>query len=53
MERPEVRKYDVFVGVDVGKSSNCVVALPRDADEAALARDVAQEEADIREVLGL
>ena len=51
MEKAQVIGYGVFVGIDVGKSSNYVVALARDKEKPLVSREVPQDEAAIREVL--
>lgn len=51
MDRSQISGYEVFVGVDVGKSSNYVVALDRFSDDRILSQSVAQEEAAIRSAL--
>ena len=51
MDRREARKYEVFCGVDVGKSSSYVVALDRDGDEPLVTRAVGQAEGELREAL--
>ena len=51
MDRKEARKYEVFCGVDVGKSANYVVALGRGDDERLVSRAVGQAEADVRAAL--
>ena len=51
MEKAQVKGYEVFVGIDVGKSSNYVVALARDKEEPLLSREVPQDEAAVRGVL--
>lgn len=51
MEKAQVKDYEVFVGIDVGKSSNYVVALARDDEDPLVSREVPQDEAAIREVL--
>lgn len=51
MERSQARAYEVFVGIDVGKSSNHVVALLADDEGPFLSEEVDQLEAPIRDVL--
>lgn len=51
MEKAQVRGYSVFVGIDVGKTSNYVIALARDREDPLASREVPQEEAAIREIL--
>ena len=51
MERGQISAYDVFVGVDVGKSANYVVVLDRENEKRLIARPVCQSESEIREVL--
>ena len=51
MEKAQVKDYEVFVGIDVGKSSNYVMALARDKEKPLLSREVSQDEAAIREAL--
>ena len=51
MERAQIKAYGVFVGIDVGKASNYVVALEGDDDKPFISREVPQEEAALREVL--
>lgn len=51
MEKAQVRCYEIFAGIDVGKSSNYVIALDRESEEPLLSKEVAQEEAPIREAL--
>ena len=51
MERSQVRAYEVFVGIDVGKSSNHVVALLADDEDPFLSEEVEQLEAPIRDAL--
>ena len=40
--------YEVYIGIDVGKSSDYLVALPRDSDEPILEESVRQSEPEIR-----
>ena len=51
MDRSQISQYEVFIGVDVGKSSNYVVALDRESDRRRMAQAVVQEETAIREAL--
>lgn len=51
MDRSQISGYEVFVGIDVGKSSNHIVALDRFSDEKILSQSVTQEEAAIRDAL--
>ncbi len=51
MDRSQISGYEVFVGVDVGKASNYVVALDRFTDDKLVGRSVVQEESAIRKVL--
>ena len=51
MDRAQIKAYGVFVGIDVGKASNYVVALEGDDDKPFISREVPQEEAALREVL--
>ena len=51
MDRAQVMEYEVFVGIDVGKSSNYVVALDRFSDERIMSQSVIQEESAIMDVL--
>lgn len=51
MDRNQISAYEVFVGIDVGKASNYVVALDRLTDDKLIARSVIQEESAIRKVL--
>lgn len=51
MEKAQVKDYEVFVGIDVGKSSNYVVALARDDEDPLVSREVPQDEAAIRDAL--
>lgn len=51
MEKAQSRQYEVFVGIDVGKSSNYFTALDDEVEEPLLSREVPQEEAPIREAL--
>lgn len=44
MERAQIRNYDVFVGIDVGKASNYLVALNAEDNNPLISRSVAQEE---------
>ena len=50
MERSEMA-YDVIVGMDVGKWSDYVVALPMDGDEPLFEGEVAQDEGELRAML--
>lgn len=47
MKRSKIARYDVFLGIDVGKSPNCVVLLNRDCDGFLMCREVAQDEGEI------
>ena len=50
MERSQM-DYDVYVGMDVGKCEDYVVALARDGDERLIDSPVSQSEGDLRTVL--
>lgn len=50
MERSQM-DYDVYVGMDVGKCEDYVVALARDGDEKLIDSPVAQSEGDLRAAL--
>jgi len=49
MERSQM-DYDVYVGMDVGKCEDYVVALARDGDERLIDSPVSQSECDLRAV---
>lgn len=51
MKRNEVVVYDVFCGIDVGKTSNYFAALRQDDEKPFFKAPVAQDEAEIREAL--
>ena len=52
MERSEM-DYDIYVGMDVGKFEDYVVALARDGDERLIDSPVSQDEGDIRAMLAV
>lgn len=51
MDRARIRAYEVFVGIDVGKSSNYIAAFESAEDEPFLDMCVSQDEESIREAL--
>lgn len=51
MKKSDIAPFDVFCGIDVGKSSNHVVALDRHGEEPLINRSIPQEETEIRAVL--
>lgn len=51
MDRAQIKAFGVFVGIDVGKASNYVVAIEGDDEEPFVSREVPQEEAALRQVL--
>ena len=51
MKRREIAAYDVFLGIDVGKSSHYAVILDRDGDEPLAEGQVGQDEAEIRDLV--
>ena len=51
MKRSEVAAYEVFCGIDVGKSSNYAVALDKSGDTPLIRRPLAQDEREIRSLL--
>lgn len=51
MKRSEIAAYEVFCGIDVGKSSNYAVVLDRSGDVPLIRRPVAQSEREIRSLL--
>jgi len=48
MKRSEVAAYNVFVGIDVGKSYHYAVILDRNGDELLAEGQVGQDETEIR-----
>ena len=51
MDKSSISGYDVFCGIDVGKTSHYVVALDSGSDKRLINRPVDQEEKAIRKVL--
>ena len=51
MRRSEIDAYEVFCGIDVGKTSNYAVVLDRFGDAPLIRRSLAQDEAEIRSLL--
>ena len=51
MKRSEVARYDAFLGIDVGKSSNCAALLDRSCDGPLMLRKVAQDEGEVRALI--
>lgn len=52
MKRSEIAGYAVFCGIDVGKTSNHVVAMGADGEDPFLSEPVAQGERELRDVPG-
>ena len=48
MKRADIAKYEVFCGIDVGKSGHYAVVLDRDGDDPVEQGPVAQDEAELR-----
>lgn len=51
MNKVDIAPFEVFCGIDVGKSLNHIVALDRHGDKPLINRKVPQEEAEIRAAL--
>ena len=51
MNKVDIAPFEVFCGIDVGKTSNHIVALDRHGDKPLINRKVPQEEAEIRAAL--
>ena len=51
MRRSDISGYDVFCGIDVGKTSNYAVVLDRFGDAPLIRRPLAQDEDEIRALL--
>lgn len=51
LKRSDIAAFDVFCGIDVGKSSNHIVCLDRHGEEPLINRSIPQSEMEIREVL--
>lgn len=51
MKRADIAKYEVFCGIDVGKSAHYAVVLDRDGDDPVMRGPVAQDEAGLRALL--
>lgn len=51
MNKVDIAPFEVFCGIDVGKSLNHIVALDRYDDKPLINRKVPQEEAEIRAAL--
>lgn len=51
MDRADMEGYDVFCGIDVGKTKYYAVMLDRENEKPFLRRSVAQKESEIRELL--
>ncbi len=52
MKRAEIAAYELFCGIDVGKARHYAVVLDRDGDDPVMRRPVAQDEAELRALLG-
>ena len=51
LNKVDIAPFEVFCGIDVGKTSNHIVALDRHGDKPLINRKVPQEEAEIRAAL--
>lgn len=51
LNKVDIAPFEVFCGIDVGKSLNHIVALDRYGDKPLINRKVPQEEAEIRAAL--
>ena len=51
MKKADIAGFDVFCGIDVGKTSNHIVALDRHSEDRLINRSIPQDEMEIRAVL--
>ena len=51
MKKADIADFDVFCGIDVGKTSNHIVALDRHSEDRLINRSIPQDEMEIRAVL--
>ena len=51
MKKADIADFDAFCGIDVGKTSNHIVALDRHSEDRLINRSIPQDEMEIRAVL--